>query len=301
MQKKWQFNNRSNADDVVAGHDLGGKVAIVTGANTGIGYETARALASAGARVILACRNADSGNSAVARIQRKHPGAEAGFMPLDLASTASIRTFCQSVDASKIDLLICNAGSLSSSYQETEQGFEHTVGVCHIGHFLLVQLLLPKLLAAGSPRVVMLSSESHKYPKKLGFSTLIKSPGRYSSMKAYGQAKLCNALMALELQNRYGDQGLSACSVHPGTLVTTQIGRDSQLASLAMKLVSPWTKSPSQGAATSVFCAIHDNAADLAGGYFSQCRPAPCSREAKNPEVAARLWTQTEKWLAESA
>jgi len=161
--------------------------------------------------------------------------------------------------------------------------------------------LLPQLLAAGTPRVVMLSSESHKYPKKLNFNTLIKSSRRYSSMKAYGQAKLCNALMALELQKRYGDQGLSACSVHPGTMVTTQIGRNSLIASVAMKLVSPWTKSPNQGAATSVFCAVHDNASDLAGGYFSQCRPAPCSREAKNPEVAARLWTQTQKWLAESA
>ena len=147
----------------------------------------------------------------------------------------------------------------------------------------------------------MLSSESHKHPGKLDFSTLIKSNRRYFGMKTYGQAKLCNALMALELQNRYGDQGLSACSVHPGTMVTTEIGRDSLVARLAMKLVSPWTKSPNQGAATSVFCAVHDNASELAGGYFSNCQPAPCSREAKNPEVAARLWTQTEKWLAESA
>jgi WW domain-containing oxidoreductase len=297
----WPFDGRSSADDVLRGRNLAGKTVIVTGANTGIGFETARALAAAGADVVLACRSHASGAAAVAGIMARHPAASARFAPLDLASLANVRAFCDQLADSRIDALICNAGSVSTTYLETADGFERTVGVCHIGHFLLVQRLLPRLLAAGQPRVVMVSSESHRHPKRLDFARLPLRADNYSTMVAYGQAKLCNALMARELQRRYGAQGLMACSLHPGTLVTTEIGRESALMRALMKLVSPFTKNANQGAATSVFAVVHEPASAIAGLYLADCHPRSTTPEVENVDVARRLWALSEQWVAAGA
>lgn len=299
MQKKWQFNQRSSADDVVSGHRLDDKTVVITGANTGIGFETARALASVGANVILACRNTDAGQRAVETILQQHQDASVRCTQLDLGALPSVQDFAEKLKEEKIDILICNAGSMSTSLLYTEQGFERTVGVCHLGHFLLCKLLLPKLVAAKTARVVMLSSEAHRYPSTLNIDTLLDPGANYATMKAYGQAKLCNALMALELQKRFSSQGLTACSVHPGNMVSTDFGRESALMRLAFKLISPFTKSANQGAATSVFCATHEPAEDLAGLYFSHCQATKATKEARNDEVAATLWEQSEHWLKE--
>ena len=176
----------------------------------------------------------------------------------------SIRRFADTLKADKIDALICNAGLALMSYAETDEGFERTVGVCHIGHFLLARLLMPRLLASGAPRVVMVSSTSHGTPAKLDFTNLPMTREKFKGMGAYGQAKLCNVLMAKSLQRRYGDRGMTACALHPGTLITTDIGRNSAIVGLLMKLVSPFTKNPAQGAATSVWGAVYEPAADLA-------------------------------------
>ena len=295
-----RFGGRTTADEVVAGLDLGDRTMIVTGANTGIGYDTARALAAAGARVILACRNPETGAAAAQRIRTAHPGARAEFAPLDLASLASVRAFCDALDAPVIDTLICNAGLASLRWDTTEDGFERTVGVCHIGHFLLTQLLLPRLLAASAPRVVMVSSESHRSPRRLNFDRLPLNEDNFSGLVAYGQAKLCNLLMAKALQRRYGDQGLTACALHPGTLVSTDIGRNSGAVALLMKLVSPFTKSCNQGAATTVFAAVHEPASEIAGCYLSDCRVATSTAESDDPDVAARLWALSEQWVGAS-
>jgi WW domain-containing oxidoreductase len=291
-----QFGSKTSADEVVRGMDLTDQFIVITGANTGIGYETARSLASAGARVLLACRNAEKASDAAERIRERHPKANISFAELDLGSFNSIHSFVESLDESSIDVLICNAGVLNASYRESDGGIEHTVGVCHLGHFLLAIGLLPKLLAAGGGRVVMVGSEAHRSPRTLEFEKFPLEADNYSQLVAYGQAKLCNTLFANELQRRYGDQGLTACSLHPGNLVTTEIGRDSLLARWAMKLVSPFTKSPAQGAATSVVCAVHPDPTALAGHYFSHCQSVRMSREAENPEVAKRLWELTETW-----
>lgn len=301
MKGQWLFNHKTTADQVLENKDLTGKTAMVTGANGGIGFETARALAAAGARVILACRNPKLGEQAISRIQRAHPHASVELVLLDLASPASVRACANNLREhealSQLDILICNAGSMSTQYQLTEDGIERTVAVCHLGHFLLCQELLAMLLRAPAPRVVMVSSESHKYPFKLDFDNLLvsKKQNAITAFNAYGQAKLCNALMALELQQRYGAKGLTACAVHPGALVTTGFGNGSWLTRLAFKVASPFTKTPNQGAATSVMCATHDNNEDIAGGYFSHCRPARRSKEAANPAVAKRLWDFSEQ------
>jgi WW domain-containing oxidoreductase len=291
-----QFGAKTTADEVLAGKDLQDQTIIVTGANTGIGYETARALAAAGAKVIFACRNSNTGEAAVARVQKQHPNSRVQFLRLDLASVASIREFCDSVQTEKIDVLICNAGLAPTRFQETEERVESTVGICHFGHFLLTKILLPRLLARGSSRVVMVSSESHRMPKTLEFERLPLNQANFKFMVAYGQAKLCNVLFANELQRRYGNQGMTACSLHPGTLVTTEIGRDSKLMTVLMNLISPFTKTPNQGAATTVYCATHEPAADLQGQYFSHCQNVRSPRDANDPATAKRLWDLSEQW-----
>lgn len=301
MANTTQFGSRTTADEVVAGHDLSGKTIIVTGANTGIGDPPARALAGAGARVIFACRQANTGEAAVARARAAHPGCKAEFAPLDLGSFASVRAFADNLRADRIDALVCNAGLALMAYEETQDGFERTVGVCHIGHFLLARLLMPRLLASGAPRVVMVSSTSHKTPPKLDFTQLPMTRETFKGMGAYGQAKLCNVLMAKSLQRRYGDRGLTACALHPGTLITTDIGRNSAMVGLLMKLVSPFTKNPAQGAATTVYGTVHEPASDVAGQYLQDCHVVPCSDEANNPAVAQRLWDLSEQWVGRDA
>jgi WW domain-containing oxidoreductase len=144
-----EFGSRTSACEVVAGHDLSGKTIIVTGANTGIGDPTARVLASTGARVVYACRQKASGEAAVARALAAHPGCKAEFAELDLASFASITRFADRLNAERIDALICNAGLFLVKWAETEEGFERTLGVCHIGHFLLTRWLMPACLRRG--------------------------------------------------------------------------------------------------------------------------------------------------------
>ena len=308
---------RSSTNDVLQGKDLTGRTVIITGSNCGIGFEAAQALAGAGAKIIFACRNIEKGEEALRRCKALHPESKLAFFSLDLASADSIKNFCADVKGEAIDTLICNAGLMPTIYQETKEGLEMTVGVCHFDHFLLTQLLLPQLLNTKelktkeieaknltpnsskrvSPRVIMVSSESHRMPAKLNFNKFpLKKTNRFSTLTAYGQAKLCNALFANELQRRFGDQGLTACSLHPGALITTSFGRDSGFLSLVFKLVSPLTKNPNQGAATTVYCASHENTEQLAGKYFSHCNQVHSTKEANNPETARKLWEVSEEW-----
>ena len=298
MADNWQFGARTTADEVLAGRDLTGKTIIVTGANTGIGYETARALAKSGARTIFACRSAQAGNDAVKRVKAALANSGAEARVLDLASFASIGRFCAELDAPRVDALVCNAGLSVTSWQGTEEGFERTVGVCHIGHFLLARLLMPRLLASGKPRVVLVASESHRMPATLDFDRLPQPQQKFGGLSAYGQAKLCNVLMAKSLQKRYGARGLTACSLHPGTLVTTDIGRNSAVVGLLIKLVSPFAKTPAQGASTTMVGLVHEPASEIAGEYLMQCRPARSSKESNDPSVADRLWEKSQGWVA---
>jgi WW domain-containing oxidoreductase len=289
---------RSSTHDALQGKNLTGRSVVITGSNCGIGFEAAQALAGAGAKVIFACRNIEKGEEALRRCKALHPKSELAFFPLDLASADSIKHFCAEVKDETIDTLICNAGLVPTNYQETKEGLEMTVGVCHFGHFLLTLLLLPQLLNTKTPRVIMVSSESHRMPAKLNFNKFpLKKTDTFFPFMAYGQAKLCNALFANELQRRYQDKGLTACSLHPGALITTSFGRDSGFLSLLFKLVSPLTKNPNQGAATTVYCASHENTAELTGRYFSHCKPVRSTKEANSPETARKLWEVSEKWM----
>jgi WW domain-containing oxidoreductase len=293
-----EFGSRTSATEVVAGTDLADRTIVVTGASTGIGEATARTLAGAGARVVYACRQASTGAAAVARARAEYPDCRAEAAELDLASFGSIGRFAAQLDCQRIDALICIAGLAVTAYGETAEGFERTVGICHIGHYLLTRWLMPRLLGSGAPRIVMVSSESHRSPARLDFSRLPMPPDKFNGLAAYGQAKLCNVLMAKSLQDRYATRRLTACALHPGTLVTTDIGRHSAVFRVLMALVSPFTKNALQGAATSVYAIVHEPASDVAGEYLRDCHVTTCSAEADDPTVAQRLWEASEQWVA---
>ncbi|MDA0955497.1 MAG: SDR family NAD(P)-dependent oxidoreductase [Proteobacteria bacterium] len=292
-----RFDAKSTAEAVVEGEDLRGLEVLVTGANAGIGLATAEALAGAGARVWLAGRRPEALAAAADQIRSRHPEALLECLILDLASLASIRAGVEAFTAPRCDLLVANAGLVTSRFETTAEGLESTVGICHFGHAALLRLLMTKLLIAPSPRVIMVSSESHRTPARLAFDRFPLKASQFKGLVAYGQAKLCNVLFAKALQRRYGGAGLMACALHPGALVTTSIGRDAPLLRWLVRLAQPFTKSPSQGAATTVLAAVHRPASDLAGAYLSHCRPVACSKEAGSLEVADRLWALTDEWL----
>ena len=270
---------------------------LVTGCNAGIGFETARALAAHGAHVIVACRTLDKANETSDRIRVAHPRAELSPLALDLGSFECIRQAVSSVHVGALHALICNAGLYMDEFEPTVEGLESTVGVCHYGHFLLTTLLVDKLRRAAPARVVMVASESHRYPARLDLEHFPLEAHNFKALTAYGQAKLANVLFANELTRRYRDVGIVANSVHPGSMIGTSIFRNSLPAKLFALAVRPFTKSIEQGAATTVYCATASELTNTGGQYFRDCKPHSMSRGARDAEMAKRLWLRTQEFV----
>ncbi|MCO5184331.1 MAG: oxidoreductase [Anaerolineae bacterium] len=202
--------------------DQSGKVAIGTGANSGIGYETAKALAAKGATVIMACRNLEKAHAAADKIKRDVPGAKLDIIQLDLADLAAVREFAAQFQAryDQLNLLINNAGIMFPPFTETKDGFEVQFGANHLGHFALTGLLLDTLLVTSGARVVNVSSMAHRMGK-IDFDNLNAEKG-YNPSAAYAQSKLANLLFSLELNRQFEAHGLDlmAVSAHPGWTAT---------------------------------------------------------------------------------
>jgi NAD(P)-dependent dehydrogenase (short-subunit alcohol dehydrogenase family) len=198
--------------------DQAGRVAVVTGANTGLGYETALALAEHGAHVVLAVRNLDKGKDAAARITANGPRGEVALQELDLTSLESVRAAAQQLrsDHDRIDLLINNAGVMYTPKSNTKDGFELQFGTNHLGHFAFTGLLLDRLLPVAASRVVTVSSIGHRILADIHFDDL-QWEHSYNRVAAYGQSKLANLMFTYELQRRLASQGTTiAAAVHPG-------------------------------------------------------------------------------------
>ncbi len=287
---------------------LNGRRAIVTGTG-GLGYETALALAAAGASVILAGRNETKGRGSVVRILNLHPQASIVFAPLDLASLASIAAFAAQMEAVRepIDLLVNNAGVMAPPRRETTvDGFELQFGTNHLGHFALTAQLLPLLRAGKAPRVTTVSSGAHR-TGRIDFDDL-QSERRYQPWAAYSQSKLANLLFALELQRRSdaAGWGLLSDAAHPGYARTELIANGPGLGSLMSRvggvLIAPWgSQSAADGALPQLFAATAPDARP--GGYYGPSRlfelvgppaPARISQAAQDRDVAARLWETSE-------
>jgi NAD(P)-dependent dehydrogenase (short-subunit alcohol dehydrogenase family) len=203
--------------------DQSGRVAVITGSNTGLGLETALALAGAGADVVIAVRNLDKGEAAKAKILETHPNSTVHVQPLDLASLESVAAAADGILArhDRLDLLINNAGVMYTEWQTTADGFEFQMGVNHLGHFALTMQLLDRLTATEASRVVNVSSVGHKFKSKLDPATMM-SGERYDRIAAYGRSKLANLLFTYELQRRLGAAGATteALAAHPGISAT---------------------------------------------------------------------------------
>lgn len=292
-----RFDASSTALQVLHGRDLNGKLAVITGANSGIGFETARSLAKHGCSVIFACRNLAAAEEAINQIrsEKQAAGDNCIAIYLDLSSLASVVQFANTVKSkyTRIDMLILNAGVFGLPFTVTGDGFEAHFQINHLSHFYLTILLRP-LLVRGS-RVVVLSSESHRFanitPSNL--STSILSPetqSKYWDMMAYNNSKLCNLLFARQLAKNLQNEGISVFSVHPGNMVSSKLARNWWLYKLLFTLVRPFTKSLQQAASTTVYCATAIELTGVTGVYFNNCCQCQESPEARNDELAHALW-----------
>ncbi|XP_023691731.1 retinol dehydrogenase 12 isoform X1 [Paramormyrops kingsleyae] len=246
---------------------LDGKTALITGANTGIGKETAQDLAARGARVVLACRDVEKGEEAAADIRSKVPGAKVEVRELDLADTCSIRAFAQRFlkEVNHLHILVNNAGVMMCPYMKTTDGFEMQLGVNHLGHFLLTYLLIGLLKRSAPARVVVVSSWAHVFGW-IRFHDL-QSLGSYNSGLAYCQSKLANVLFVRELARRLAGSDVTVNSVHPGS-VCSDLVRHSTVMSLLFALFSILLKTPREGAQTSVYCSVAEELYPVSGKHF---------------------------------
>lgn len=286
--------------------DQAGRTAVVTGANSGLGLETARELARHGAAVVLACRDITKGERALQDIQRSAPAAELELAALDLGSLAAVKGFAEGLceRATGVDLLINNAGVMASPHRLTSDGFELQMGTNVLGHFALTGRLLGQMQGREDARVVTLSSNAHKMGR-INFDDL-QSERRYNRWTAYGQSKLADLMLALELDRRLRASGSSVKSVaaHPGYAATN-------LQSAAAPAIDRWgmaltnvlvAQSAAMGALPSLYAATEPG---LQGGTYvgpggigefrGHPRVVSPSRAARDPEAAARLWQQAEE------
>ena len=286
------FGAYTTAREVAAGHDLSGKTVIVTGGATGIGIETARALAEVGADVVIAARKPDLAQAAVDDMARTAKGKVSWEM-LDLSSLKSVRAFAERWGTRPLHILINNAGVMACPQDKTEDGLEMQIGTNHFGHYLLSVLLAPALEAgakqAGKPsRVVSLSSIGHRR-SGVNFDDPHFRDRPYDKWESYGQAKTANSLFAVGFDQRYKNRGIRAFAVMPGGIMTPLQRHMSKEEQMAMGWINEkgevreGFKTPEQGASTSVWAAIGEELEGHGGLYLENC-------------AQAVPWTQEQPW-----
>lgn len=292
------FAKKATAEDVTRGIDLRGKRALVTGANTGLGKETARVMALRGAHVTLACRDEAKFDRAKKDILDSSAGHilenQLQFLRLNLNRLDDVRAAADEFNnrGESLDVLVNNAGIMIPMERRTDDGFEAHLGINHLGHFLFTNRVMDSLLSAESPRVVVVSSSA------MGMATLTPDLSdinwkqrKFSGMRSYGDSKLMNAMFARSLDARYRERGLVANALHPG-VIATELARDqSPLLMLLGIFALPFMKSVQQGAATSVYLATSAEAGKSGGRFYSNCNEAkPAHPLQTNDEVCRKLW-----------
>jgi len=272
--------------------DLAGKVALVTGANTGIGRVTAEALASRGARVLLACRSQEKAEPVRSAIAAA--GGDAEFIAVDLADLESVRACAAAVLARPLPLhLLINNAGLAGLRGVTKQGFELTFGTNHLGHFLLTLMLLPRLRESGSARIVNVSSRAHYKPKSIDFAALERPTATVSGLDEYGVSKLCNVLFTAELARGRAGAGVRSYALHPG-VIASDVWR--QVPWGIRSIMKLFMITNEEGARTTLHCATSPDVADHDGRYYDACKEKKPSALARDEALAKTLWQKSEAW-----
>lgn len=272
---------------------LQNKTAIVTGANSGMGMATVRALSDMGAKVIMLCRSEKRGTEALEKLSSEKY-RDLQLILCDLGNYDSIRAFANIVRRGydHIDILVNNAGFISLDRQETGEGLERQFGINHIGHFLLTMSLLDLIGEGG--RIVNVASGAHK-AGKIHFDDINLTKG-FNVIKAYSQSKLANVLFTRELARRVKDRGITVNCCHPGAVATNiGIDRDTGFGKTVTRLLKPFFQTPEQGARTAIFLASDDSVSDVTGEYFYKCRIAKSSKRSKDMELAKKLFEFSEE------
>lgn len=294
------FSASSTAEHVAAGIDGTGLTAIVTGASSGIGAETARVLALHGVHVVMAVRSVGAGKKVKEDILKETPNAKIEIMELDLSSLASVRNFAAEYNSLglPLNLLINNAGIMAPPFTLSKDKIELQFATNHLGHFLLTNLLLDTMKRTSREsqkegRIVNVASEGHRFPYSEGIRfDKMNDKSSYSTISSYGQSKLANILHAKELARRLKEEGveITANSLHPGAIATNLLRHHGFIEGMVNWVGKYVLKNVQQGAATQCYVALHPQVKGVSGEYFSDSNIANPSALAKDTELAKKLW-----------
>ncbi len=274
---------------------LNGKIALVTGANSGMGMSTTAALADMGATVVMLCRNEKRGMEALNALSEK-PDRKLELMLCDLGDFSSIRSFADAFRSKykNLDILVNNAGFISLDRQTTKDGLERQFGVNHVGHFLLTMKLIDLLPKGG--RIVNVASGAHK-TGNIHFED-INLTKHFNVIKAYSQSKLANVLFTRELAIRLKSKGIIVNCCHPGAVATNiGISRDTGFGKTITGMLKPFFQTPEQGARTAIYLATSKEVEGITGEYFYKCKIAKSSKRSKDMELAKKLFEFTEQMV----
>ena len=294
-----RFDGSSNALQVLHGLDLSKKIALVTGANSGIGFETTRSLARSGCTVILACRDLVKAQASIDEIQKERPWhvGNCKAIHLDLASLDSVKAFVKDFINvyDRLDILILNAGLFGCEPEMTPDDLEVTFQVNYLSHYYLSHLLKTSLANSAMPKIVVVSSESHRFSQKTDFHNLA-TPSNIAT-HAYNDSKLFALMFALHANSEWQREGIRCIAVHPGNMVSSNLSRHWWLYKLAFNIVRPFMKSLQQAAASVIFAAAAPEMNFVGGIYINNCFPCQPSAIAQDPECQRKLWQASQKLL----
>jgi NAD(P)-dependent dehydrogenase (short-subunit alcohol dehydrogenase family) len=276
---------------------MDGKTCIVTGANSGIGKETALGLAQLGAHVVMVCRNREKGQVALEEIRRESGSLRVDLLIADMSSQASVRALAEEIhhEYSRLDVLINNAGGGAPAGTLSADGIEMTVATNHLGAALLTLLLLDLCKASAPSRIINVSSEAQRRAR-LDMDDLQFKRRKYSSFAAYGQSKLLMNAFTFELARRLAGTGVTANCLHPGVVATNIWGANPPLIlKLIIALVKPFMLNSKEGAEVSLYLATSPDVAQVSGQYFVKSKPGKPNPLSRDPKVAGEIWQWTEK------
>lgn len=266
------------------------KLCIITGANSGIGFETAKELARRGAFIVMVCRNEDKAEAAKQAIQRELPSAGIDIVLCDFSMQDDIHKASAEIQANyeKIDLLINNHGFVAHAYNETVEGVEETFAVNHIGYFLFTHLLMPILLKSEKARIINVASDAHRSGTFQPGNLQLKNG--FSSWQAYCNSKLYNILFTLELAERLKGTGITANCLHPGVVRTNFSNGLGPIFKFFWTLGTPFMKTDREGAETTIYLATSAEVDGVNGAYFANCKVKTPKKQAMDPEAGRKLW-----------